>query len=258
MEKGVFQREELESYRKNGYFYPVQIFSEELVGEWLRELEELEMGLQEAHGKGYITQLPRFMGDPEVSHPLEEWVKHVVWQPALVDIVSQLVPGDLLLRNVDLFVKEPHTKQGLLWHMDTEYGGENPEGIVTAWIALTRSRHSNGALWFAKGSHRRPEISDVKSEDAMQAAQAFGSPEQVRLNPGEASFHHGRLLHTSGANQTPARRIGIAIRFFGSETDPRVAKCGKSVLVSSRDPKSKSLNENSLFPFTWWLPFANR
>ena len=35
----------------------------------------------------------------------------------------------------------------------------------------------------------------------------------VVLRAGQASFHHGHLFHASGPNATPARRIGVAIRY---------------------------------------------
>ena len=34
------------------------------------------------------------------------------------------------------------------------------------------------------------------------------------LRAGEASFHHGHLFHASGPNTTPARRVGVAIRYI--------------------------------------------
>jgi len=258
MTQARFSPDECQIYQQQGYFFPKRLFPEHEAEQWHQELLELEKPLVEAQGEGFFRSLPANMGQDEHPHPFEEWVRRIVWDERLIQAVADLVPGDLLLRNVDLFVKEPHTKQGLLWHMDTEYGGEDPDGIVTAWIALTRSRYSNGSLWFAPESHRRPEISNPKDEDCAQAAQAFGSPVQVRLNPGEVSFHHGRLLHTSGANQTPSRRIGLAIRFFGSDVDPRVAKCGKPVFVTGSPEKKRKSKENRAFPFTWWPPFDNK
>jgi len=258
MSDRVFSHEETAQYHERGYYSPKRLYTEEETATWLEEFRAVEGGLRETRGPGFLRELPTWMGKEDQEHPLESWVRKIVWDPRLTQAVSELVPGQLLLRNVDLFVKEPHTKQGLLWHMDTEYGGEDPDGIVTAWIALTRSRHSNGALWFAPGSHRRPDVPDPKTEDAAAAAKSYGPPVQVRLNPGEASFHHGRLLHTSGANQTPNRRIGLAVRFFGSEVDPKVAKCGSPVVMGSIPLPGIKFKENSAFPFTWWAPFDNR
>ena len=258
MTEDRFSPEECLEYRQRGYVFPKRIFPEAEVSEWLDALLRIEKPLVEKDGNGFFRDLPANMGQQDVFHPFEDWVRRIVWDERLTNAVGDLVPGDLLLRNVDLFVKEPHTKQGLLWHMDTEYGGEDPNGIVTAWIALTRSRYSNGALWFAPESHLRPEISNLKEEDCAAAAQKFGSPVQVRLDPGEVSFHHGRLLHTSGANQTPKRRIGLAVRYFGSDVDPRVAKCGKPVFVTGEGSKNTKTTENRVFPFTWWAPFDNK
>ena len=259
MSEVIFSAEEKVHYQEKGYWFPKRLFSVEETHQWLDELKAIEADLLKEKGPTFFRELPPWMGKKEgEQHPLEPWVRKIVWDPRLTKAAAELVPGDLLLRNVDLFVKEPHTKQGLLWHMDTEYGGEDPDGIVTVWIALTRSRHSNGALWFAPASHRRPEIPDLEEEDGAAVAKSYGPPVQIRLDPGEASFHHGRLLHTSGANQTPNRRIGLAVRFFGSDVDPRVAKCGSPVVMGSGSLSGIKFKENSAFPFTWWAPFDNR
>ena len=37
------------------------------------------------------------------------------------------------------------------------------------------------------------------------------------LLPGEASFHHFRLVHRSGPNRSGTRRIGLAIRYMSAQ-----------------------------------------
>ena len=38
----------------------------------------------------------------------------------------------------------------------------------------------------------------------------------AELDPGQASFHHGLLFHSSGPNKTQDRRIGSAIRYISA------------------------------------------
>ena len=38
----------------------------------------------------------------------------------------------------------------------------------------------------------------------------------AELDPGQASFHHGLLFHSSGPNKTEDRRIGSAIRYISA------------------------------------------
>ena len=54
---------------------------------------------------------------------------------------------------------------------------------------------------------RGQEISvEVNEDDAVYA----------ELDPGQASFHHGLLFHSSGPNSTDDRRIGSAIRYISA------------------------------------------
>ena len=250
---GRLSEKEVGEYHERGYLFPKPILTPEKCASLVAGLEKRIAPLRVAYEKDFPTHLPAKMGDG--IHPLESLILPVVREPALLSVVESLVSGDVLLRNVDLFVKEPQTVRGLRWHMDTEYGGDHPAGIVTAWIALTPSTHANGALWFAPGSHRRPSANPA-SENYHRSAQGYFPPVQARLCVGEASFHHGRLLHSSGANQTQKARWGLAIRFFGSDLVPEVAQCGEPVNPTLGFGEEHILEQKGLFPFTWWSSSA--
>ncbi len=247
--------DQIETYHEQGFISPFELFSSDEISAWIAELERIEGEQIEVHGEDWVSGLPTTAGDE--THPLTEWLRTIVWDSRLVELVGSLVKGNIMLRNVDLFVKDGHTKQGVHWHMDSQYGGLNPGGIVTAWVALTKSRYSNGNLWFAPGSHRRPEVDKPQEEDCQVQARLYAPASQVRLDVGQVSLHHGRILHMSGGNSTPHRRLGLAIRYLGSETDTRSAKTGTGVLVSDRGKKDSQFKEKSVYPFTWWKPFDN-
>ena len=56
----------------------------------------------------------------------------------------------------------------------------------------------------------------------------------MTLEPGEASFHHVRLVHGSGPNQTDDRRIGYAIRYIPTRVNQLLAR-DSAMLVRGRD-----------------------
>jgi hypothetical protein len=57
----------------------------------------------------------------------------------------------------------------------------------------------------------------------------------VPLEPGQASFHHGKLLHASGPNRSDERRIGFAINYISTGVRQMVAKEDFAMLVRGED-----------------------
>ena len=57
----------------------------------------------------------------------------------------------------------------------------------------------------------------------------------VELAPGQASFHHGRMLHASAPNQSDVRRIGFAINYIAPHVRQLVAHRDFAVLVRGED-----------------------
>jgi ectoine hydroxylase-related dioxygenase (phytanoyl-CoA dioxygenase family) len=57
----------------------------------------------------------------------------------------------------------------------------------------------------------------------------------VPLEPGQASFHHGKLLHASGPNRSDERRIGFAINYISTGVRQTVAKEDFAMLVRGED-----------------------
>ena len=57
----------------------------------------------------------------------------------------------------------------------------------------------------------------------------------VELAPGQASFHHGKLLHGSGANHSDERRLGFAINYISTGVRQTVAKEDFAMLVRGED-----------------------
>lgn len=58
---------------------------------------------------------------------------------------------------------------------------------------------------------------------------------KVELEAGEASLHHGRLLHASGPNVSNERRIGYVINYITPDMRQTVAARDFAVLVRGED-----------------------
>ena len=55
------------------------------------------------------------------------------------------------------------------------------------------------------------------------------------LQPGQASFHHGKLLHASAPNHSDERRIGFAINYIAPHVRQTVAHEDFGMLVRGKD-----------------------
>jgi non-haem Fe2+, alpha-ketoglutarate-dependent halogenase len=94
---------------------------------------------------------------------------------------------------------------------------------VTAWVALSESTVSNGAMEVIPGTQLFDQIphTDTPSSDNLltrgqEVAVAVDRRDAavIELQPGEMSLHHVRIIHGSPPNPSPNRRIGFAIRYI--------------------------------------------
>ena len=57
----------------------------------------------------------------------------------------------------------------------------------------------------------------------------------VVLQPGQFSLHHVRLIHGSGVNQAPHRRVGLALRFIPTRIYQTAGQGDSATLVRGTD-----------------------
>lgn len=116
--------------------------------------------------------------------------------------------------------------------------------MVSAWVALSPVTKENGCMRFVPGSHRGGFLEHVDTFDesnfltrGQEAAANIdeGKIVYVELAPGQASFHHGKLLHASAQNHSAERRIGLAINYIAPHVRQIVAKTDYAMLVRGKD-----------------------
>ena len=147
-------------------------------------------------------------------------VRALASAPALVAIVESLLGPGVSVYFSQVFFKPPGGGGPKPAHQDNFYfGPSDPEGVVTAWIALDDATLENGCLYFGDGSHRGPVYRHFAPESEpfnLQLPAAIldkqpMSPAPVRK--GGVSFHHGNTFHQSGANDSPHWRRACALHY---------------------------------------------
>ena len=167
--------------------------------------------------------------------------------------------------NVTYVIKEAKSVSHVSWHQDLTYWGFSNDKVVSLWLALSDASALSGAMKMIPGSHKLGVFNHKKTKDENNVLIQGQTVENVdeskavlcSLKPGQASFHHGWTLHTSGTNNSNDRRIGLNIQYLSTDikqlkSDKDTAMCVRGIdeynnfkldLPASKDLDSKALEE---------------
>jgi phytanoyl-CoA hydroxylase len=137
----------------------------------------------------------------------------------IVNAVETLLGGRTALYHTKVMQKEPRVGGAWEWHQDYGYWYKNGflfPSMLSVMIALTRANRENGCLEVLKGSHTLGRIDHLlvggqngaDMERVREALKIFDHV-YVELEPGDALFFHGNLLHSSGRNNSENPRWSI-------------------------------------------------
>ncbi len=218
-------------FQREGYLSPITLMSEAEAAEHRRALEAAEARLGPLH---YKTK-PYFL-----FSSANALGRH----PRLLDAVEALIGPDILLWDSAYVIKEAGNAKKVSWHQDLTYWGLSSDQLVTAWIALSPATLESGCMQFLPGSHRGGRIAhrDTYAEDNIlhrgQTVEMEIPEDQViaaELRPGQASIHHGWLMHGSGPNSSNDRRIGLTLQYLAPSVKQLYTDKEGATLVRGQD-----------------------
>jgi non-heme Fe2+,alpha-ketoglutarate-dependent halogenase len=218
----------LETYRNDGYYFPLAALSSSEVAHVRTCLEE-----HEAKTGGPLQGNFRHK-----AHLLFTWVDELVHHPKIVDAAEDVLGPNLLCWTTNFFIKEANSAGFVSWHQDAFYWGLNKDTVMTAWVALTPANLKNGCMKFLPGSQTEDHLQHVDTfhkDNLLSRGQEIAvkvdtdNTVDCILNPGEMSLHHVKLVHGSEPNRSNDRRIGLAIRYI--PTDVRQLKVRDSATL---------------------------
>jgi phytanoyl-CoA hydroxylase len=144
---------------------------------------------------------------------------------SLVEAVEQLIGGQgVTVYFSQIFFKPPEGGGPKPIHQDNFYfGPSDPDGMVTAWIALDDATIENGCLYYGDGSHKTGLVDHFAPldepfnlqlpEEAVASANMTAAP----VPRGGVSFHHGITLHGSGDNNSTKWRRAVAFHYVRND-----------------------------------------
>jgi non-heme Fe2+,alpha-ketoglutarate-dependent halogenase len=204
---------QLKQFNELGYVSPIRVMSDKQAGSIRETLEAYE-----SKNGGPLKGALRHK-----THLLFADLNELVRQEKIVDAIEDLYGANILCWTTNFFIKEASDPAFVSWHQDSTYWGLSKPDVVTAWVALSESNASNGAMQVLPGTHLMDQIAhrDTFSKDNLltrgQEVAVDVDPAQavsINLQPGEMSLHHVRIIHGSPPNTSNQRRIGFAIRYI--------------------------------------------
>jgi Phytanoyl-CoA dioxygenase (PhyH) len=214
MTAGSFGAVEIDTFRRDGFFAPLDVFSAAEVGRLRQQLEAFERSLP----PGPVA--PR---DRRKLHVRLPWMRDLVEDPRLLDSVEGVLGPDILVFTSTFFIKEAESDAIAAWHQDATFFGLEPPELIAAWIALSDASIAAGCMRFVAGSHRWGQLRHAANSvaasvnaGAQSIAEAFesGSSVHAPLAAGQVSLHHSLTVHDSAPNWTGDRRIGLSISYL--------------------------------------------
>jgi ectoine hydroxylase-related dioxygenase (phytanoyl-CoA dioxygenase family) len=229
MPKRLSERE-VETYRRDGALFPVTVMSEAEAEDHRRRLEAAEA----AHGKMHYLTKPYLL-----FSSANEIARH----PRLLDAVEDILGPDILLWNSAYVIKEARDQRYVSWHQDLTYWGLDSDALVTAWAALSPATPENGGMRVVPGSHRNgvyDHHDTHASDNILHRGQKVTEVDEaaavdIELVPGQASLHHGWVLHASGSNPTGDRRVGLTVQYLAPSARQTLSHRESATLVRGID-----------------------
>ena len=166
----------------------------------------------------FLVHTPKRPGAAEGFLGAEPFFR-LAGEPAILDMVEQLLGPDLILSGSHMFCKPPRTGKAVPWHQDGHYWPITPLKALTVWIAIDDSTVENGCMRYIAGSHLTGLLSHktiehrsvVLSEEVDDELFDETRAKDDELLAGQISFHDCYLIHGSRANESDKRRCGVTL-----------------------------------------------
>lgn len=237
------------SYEEKGFLVVEDAVPAERVADMRGRLEELcacwdaEEGRrahaqQEAEIAGAATEARSGQAVRKFSElvPIEPAFRAHAEDPALLDMVEDLIGAPISLYADQALLKPPLVGSAKLPHQDNAYFRVDPaSAVITCWCALDDATIENGCMHYLAGSHRaglveHEEIPGTPHLVPRAYDPADATPAPVRA--GGVIFHHSLTLHHSPPNDTPHWRRAFVCHFVRS--DARIPSRAPDTLLRLR------------------------
>jgi hypothetical protein len=216
----LFSPEEKASFKENGFILVRSLFSTEEVAKLkttaLQDINPDEV-LVKGDQTGNLTKLK-------------------MWDTPGDDIYSMFSRNESVVDNAEILLGEPvyvysakmilkNAKEGGAWEWHQDYGywynyGCLLPNMLSCTIAVDKATQQNGCLQVLRGSqkigrinHDRVNEQTVVDEERLQEAISRYELEYIEMEPGDALFFDGNILHRSDSNNSDFNRWSFIVSY---------------------------------------------
>lgn len=204
-------------YRRDGYLHVPRVLDAAEIAEFLAEAEAQLDRQATVSWDAEDGKVMDWVVEPErVSEPMRRLALH----PGITGIAERLAGRALRLYKSELLRKAISGSAPTPLHTDDPAFPIEAEPVtLTAWVALVDVPVERGCMTFVPGTHRWPDGTPPSFEDPFEAQpEARWWPQvTVPIRAGDCTFHHSRLIHRAGANNTDVARISLATVYMDAE-----------------------------------------
>jgi ectoine hydroxylase-related dioxygenase (phytanoyl-CoA dioxygenase family) len=218
---------QIQDYRERGHLTLHGLFTSSEIGEAIQDIHcwgnHIIENLSESEKSWYLD---RGVENAEVLRKLDlpvsqrEVFRGLAHKENLVTCVEQLIGKGVSIYFSQVFLKPPEGGGPKPVHQDNFYfGPDDPNGMITVWIALDEATSENGCLYYGEGTQDGEVIQHIAPEDEpfnLQIPTETASKVPMTAAPvprGGVSFHHGSAFHQSSSNTSPNWRRAAAFHY---------------------------------------------
>lgn len=223
------QNELVTAFQEDGYIFVKNLFDEEEMAGLLKSAKSNFALVAESKvrkdASGGETRLA-------VRNELDDDSVYaaVVRAERIVSTMQLLLDDEVYHYHHKMMMKEPRIGGAWEWHQDYGYwydiGCLYPD-MASCIIAVDRASKGNGCLQVLKGSHKIGRVDHGKTGDQaganMQRVEAAIQRHELvycEMDPGDAIFFHGNLLHRSDQNLSDDPRWSLICCYNTKHNDP--------------------------------------
>jgi ectoine hydroxylase-related dioxygenase (phytanoyl-CoA dioxygenase family) len=149
-------------------------------------------------------------------------------RPEIIALLKACLGGEVEATNAEVFYKPARVGGSAPAHQDNAYLHlAEPANACAIWVALDDTTAENGAVVYARGSHRLGVLPHIRGTEPPFSKAIEEWPDEEShpsvaavLPPGGAAVHHVLTVHQSGPNHTSENRRGLVMNYV--RTDARI------------------------------------
>jgi phytanoyl-CoA hydroxylase len=228
--------EQVAQWRRDGYLVVPGVLMPDELAEIGQTFQGMHDQARRAGGEiencFTIGSAEEIAADPLKLYPRMLWphrhnpvVRRYMLHPRLGAILRDLL-GEEPLAAQSMFYWKPPGSRGQAFHQDNFYLRVKPGTCVAAWMPLDRSDEENGGLVVVPGTQDMEIVCPEEADPAVSFTKDLvpippGHHElPIVLDPGDALFFNGSLIHGSYPNRSADRfRRAFICHYFGASAE---------------------------------------